>query len=161
MSTTRSRAYRWCLSKAAGPPLFRGRRWLGQKLAEVRLAITTFLCRPVMPWWLRHRGIAAAKRYGQTTLAARLCPSHRLLSDSILLVACGIAAIVLTAGCATHERRLLAIRDGFYAGDLPNAETALAEGLKHDRRDHDVLLLEKSIVDLAEGRPKDAEKALR
>ncbi|HET6878687.1 MAG TPA: hypothetical protein VFI31_00860, partial [Pirellulales bacterium] len=65
------------------------------------------------------------------------------------------------AGCATHERRLLAIRDGFYAGDLLTAETALDEGLKRDRRDRDVLLLERSIVELAEGRPQESEKALR
>ena len=64
-------------------------------------------------------------------------------------------------GCATHERRLLAIRDGFYSGDLIEAETALGEGLKHDRRDSEVLLLERSIVALAEGRPKESEKALR
>lgn len=75
---------------------------------------------------------------------------------------CGLLlAAMLHAGCATHERRLLAIRDGFYAGDLLVAETALAEGLKRDRRDQDVLLLEQSIVELADGRPKQAEQALR
>src|SRR5690242_11408829 len=74
-----------------------------------------------------------------------------------LLMWLGISA----AGCATHERRLLAIRDGFYSGDLIGAETALDEGLKRDRRDNDVLLLERSIVDLAEGRPKQAEQTLR
>ncbi|HWB09784.1 MAG TPA: hypothetical protein VG826_11180 [Pirellulales bacterium] len=75
-----------------------------------------------------------------------------------LAVSCLLFAAV---GCATHERRLLAIRDGFYSGDLIEAETALDEGLKRDRRDGEVLLLERSIVDLAEGRPKQAEAALR
>ena len=69
--------------------------------------------------------------------------------------------LLLLNGCATHERRLLAIRDGFYSGDLIEAETALDDGLKHDRRDSEVLLLERSIVELAEGRPKESEKALR
>lgn len=89
----------------------------------------------------------------------RHCPS-KAVGRSFLCYSLSLATL-LTAGCATHERRLLAIRDGFYAGDLPNAETALAEGLKRDRRDRDVLLLEQSIVELAEGRPKEAEKALR
>jgi hypothetical protein len=75
----------------------------------------------------------------------------------ILAVACLASAV----GCATHERRLLAIRDGFYSGDLIEAETALDEGLKRDRRDGEVLLLERSIVELAEGRSKEAERALR
>src|SRR5215469_9440279 len=66
--------------------------------------------------------------------------------------------LIFSAGCATHEQRLLAIRDGFYSGDLIEAETALDEGLKRDRRDGEVLLLERSIVDLADGRPQDAEK---
>lgn len=69
--------------------------------------------------------------------------------------------MVFTVGCATHERRLLAIRDGFYAGELLVAETALAEGLKRDHRDQDVLLLEQSIVELAEGRTNQSEQALR
>ncbi|HVA46085.1 MAG TPA: hypothetical protein VNH11_06895 [Pirellulales bacterium] len=64
-------------------------------------------------------------------------------------------------GCATHERRLLAIRDGFYSGDLPVAEKSLDDGLKHDHRDSEVLLLERSIVELAEGRPRESEQALR
>lgn len=67
----------------------------------------------------------------------------------------------LAAGCATHERRLLAIRDGFYSGDLIEAETAVDDGLKRDRRDGEVLLLERSVVELAEGRAKEAEKSLR
>ncbi|HEV3338843.1 MAG TPA: hypothetical protein VG125_00755, partial [Pirellulales bacterium] len=73
-----------------------------------------------------------------------------------------LACLAMSApGCATHERRLLAIRDGFYSGDLIEAETAVDEGLKRDRRDGEVLLLERSIVELAEGRPKEAEQALR
>jgi uncharacterized protein len=72
-----------------------------------------------------------------------------------------MALVCLTTGCATHERRLLAIRDGFYSGDLIEAETALNEGLKRDHRDGEVLLLEQSIVALAEGRAKEAEKTLR
>lgn len=84
-----------------------------------------------------------------------------MIGKSYLCYCLTLAAAVFTVGCATHERRLLAIRDGFYAGDLLVAETALAEGLKRDRRDQDVLLLEQSIVELAEGRAKQSEQALR
>ena len=67
----------------------------------------------------------------------------------------------LLAGCATHERRLLAIRDGFYAGDLAQASAELDEGLKRKSRDSEVLLLERSIVQLAKGDAKGAEQTLR
>src|SRR5689334_18363528 len=85
----------------------------------------------------------------------------RLPCTVYCLLALLVWSCISAAGCATHERRLLAIRDGFYSGDLIEAETALDEGLKHDRRDNDVLLLERSIVDLAEGRVKPAEQTLR
>ena len=85
----------------------------------------------------------------------------RLPSTVYRLLALVVWLSISVAGCATHERRLLAIRDGFYSGDLIEAETALDEGLKRDRRDNEVLLLERSIVDLAEGRAKQAEQTLR
>ncbi|HJT35488.1 MAG TPA: hypothetical protein VJ783_25905, partial [Pirellulales bacterium] len=69
--------------------------------------------------------------------------------------------LALAAGCATHERRLLAVRDSFYAGDLPGASAALEAGLKRDRRDREVLLLEQSMVELAAGNPKACEQTLR
>ena len=84
---------------------------------------------------------------------------HRFRLSRSVYVA--LAVLLLAVGCATHERRLVEIRDGFYGGDLQQAETALDEGLKRDRRDHDVLLLERSIVELAEGRPQESEKILR
>lgn len=87
---------------------------------------------------------------------------HARIAAPLAAALCGAACCcVLAAGCATHERRLLAVRDGFYNGDLPQASAALDEGLKRDRRDAEVLLLERSIVALAEGDAQGAEKSLR
>ncbi|HEX7450547.1 MAG TPA: hypothetical protein VF306_23505, partial [Pirellulales bacterium] len=77
---------------------------------------------------------------------------------------CRLAAVLplaLLAGCATHERRLLAVRDSFYAGDLPTAAETLDAGLKRGRRDREVLLLERSMIELAAGNPKACEQTLR
>src|SRR5579884_910370 len=89
------------------------------------------------------------------------CPPLRAFFPRLPSTVYRLLFVLLAAGCATHEQRLLAIRDGFYSGDLPEAEKSLEDGLKHDRRDSEVLLLERSIVDLAEGRAKESEQALR
>lgn len=91
------------------------------------------------------------------------CPRPAVCVPRLPSTAYCLLALLLAfaAGCATHEQRLLAIRDGFYSGDLPEAEKSLEDGLKRDRRDSEVLLLERSIVDLAEGRAKESEQALR
>lgn len=69
--------------------------------------------------------------------------------------------LALLAGCATHERRLLAVRDSFYAGDLSTAAETLDAGLKRGRRDREVLLLERSMIELGAGNPKACEQTLR
>jgi len=72
-----------------------------------------------------------------------------------------LLALTLLVGCKTHEQRLVSIREGFYSGDLQQAATTLDEGIKRDRHDVDVLLLERSMVELAEGNPKRSEQILR
>jgi uncharacterized protein len=72
-----------------------------------------------------------------------------------------LIALTLVVGCKTHEQRLVTIREGFYSGDLQQAATAIDGGIKHDRHDTEVLLLERSIVELAEGNPKLSEQNLR
>jgi hypothetical protein len=70
--------------------------------------------------------------------------------------------LVLAAGCATYADRLTKVREQFSTGDLGQAQVAIDEGLKHRLgNDHDVLKLERSIVDLANARPKEAEQLLR
>ncbi|HVC95943.1 MAG TPA: hypothetical protein VND64_19795 [Pirellulales bacterium] len=72
-----------------------------------------------------------------------------------------LLALSLVVGCKTHERRLVTIRESFYSGDLQQAAKTLDEGTKRDRHDIDVLLLERSMVELAEGNPKQSEQILR
>ncbi|HUY33227.1 MAG TPA: hypothetical protein VMV69_10635 [Pirellulales bacterium] len=72
-----------------------------------------------------------------------------------------LLALSLLVGCKTHEQRLLTIRDGFYSGDLQQAAAALDEGIQRDRRDREVLSLERSIIELADGNPKGCEQTLR
>ncbi|MBI3840318.1 MAG: hypothetical protein HY288_20545 [Planctomycetia bacterium] len=65
------------------------------------------------------------------------------------------------AGCATYDQRLSEVRGTFYAGDVDHAAQAINKDLKHPKHDADVLKLERAIVDLSAGRPKEAEQSLR
>ena len=73
--------------------------------------------------------------------------------------ACLLLAVVL-CGCATYADRLHEVRVAFYAGDLDGAEEAIDKHLKH-RGEADVLKLERAVVELCDGRPRDAERTLR
>ena len=74
---------------------------------------------------------------------------------------CLAALCCLVAGCATHADRLRDVRSQFYSGNLEQATATIDQGLKKHRGEADVFKLERSIVDLAAGRPKEAEKTLR
>jgi hypothetical protein len=70
--------------------------------------------------------------------------------------------LILAAGCATYTDRVTKIREEFSTGDLGRAQAAIDDGLKHRMgNDHDVLKLERSIIDLANAHPKEAEQLLR
>jgi hypothetical protein len=77
--------------------------------------------------------------------------------DRPLLVLAGL----LLAGCATHRDQLLTVRTAFYSGDLPRAEMLLDQAVERGRGDAEVLRLERAVVQLAGGRPADAEQDLR
>lgn len=64
-------------------------------------------------------------------------------------------------GCATHADQLVKVRSFYQAGDLAAAEHLLNEDLAKAKDDIDVLKLEKAMVDLAAGKPKEAEQTLR
>jgi uncharacterized protein len=65
------------------------------------------------------------------------------------------------AGCATYDQRFSDVRGTFYSGDLDRAAQAIDKGLKHAHHEADVLKLERAIVDLSAGKPKEAEQTLR
>jgi len=65
------------------------------------------------------------------------------------------------AGCATHLDRLQPVRDSFFAGNIDQARTIVGEQERKRRGDKDVLKLDQAMIELASGRPRDAEKLLR
>lgn len=80
---------------------------------------------------------------------------HRVF---ILAAFCFLPVFV---GCATHADQLVKVRSFYQSGDLAAAEILLNEDLAKAKDDVDVLKLEKAMVDLAAGKPKEAEATLR
>ncbi len=64
-------------------------------------------------------------------------------------------------GCATHANRLQGIRTLLYSGDVSGSLAALDERIQQEEADREVLELDRAIVELAAGRPKQAEQLLR
>jgi tetratricopeptide (TPR) repeat protein len=65
------------------------------------------------------------------------------------------------SGCATHADSLRTARYQFFTGDLQQATETLDKAAKKHPRERDVLQLERAMVELAAGRPSDAERTLR
>lgn len=80
-------------------------------------------------------------------------PAHRLLSAAL-------AVLLLPAGCATYADRLAEVRQDFTIGQLQEADAVIEKNLKY-RRERDVARLDRSIILLASGKPKEAERTLR
>src|SRR5688572_16343944 len=77
-------------------------------------------------------------------------------------IACGFAiSLVLMSGCTTYSDRLQPARDSFYSGNLDSARTLLEEQERKHRREQDVIQLDRAMIELASGHPRDAEKLLR
>lgn len=72
-----------------------------------------------------------------------------------------LAALVLAAGCSTHVDRLVSIRDAYHAGDLPRAEASITDADSWRTREKEVLDLDRAVVRLGEGKPREAERLLR
>src|SRR5262245_11709954 len=70
-----------------------------------------------------------------------------------LLLAC-------VGGCATHADRLRDVRNDFYAGDLDHSAQAIDKRLRN-KHDTDVFKLDRAMVQLAAGKPKECELLLR
>lgn len=72
-----------------------------------------------------------------------------------------LAAIGSMVGCASHYDRVWLAREEFYAGRLDTARETVEKQAKRHRRDADVFLLDKAMIELAAGKPKEAEQILR
>jgi hypothetical protein len=73
-----------------------------------------------------------------------------------------LVAFALTAGgCATYADRLREARVQFYGNQVEQSMTTLDKHIEKKRSDADVLKLDRAVVQLAAGRPREAEKTLR
>ena len=72
-----------------------------------------------------------------------------------------LATLLLSAGCASHADRLRDVRTDFYEGNVETASIRLEKLIGSYPREAVVLKLDRAVVELAAGRPKDAETLLR
>jgi len=68
---------------------------------------------------------------------------------------------IFACGCATHVDHLRQVRQEFYGGQLDQAVATIDGQLQRGGSDADVLRLERSMVELCSGRPRQAERTLR
>jgi hypothetical protein len=68
--------------------------------------------------------------------------------------------LLLFIGCATHADRLRDVRTDFYAGDLDRSAQAIDKRLRN-KHDVDVFKLDRAMVQLAAGKPRECESLLR
>ena len=85
--------------------------------------------------------------------------SWRKRAHAAVLAAFGAAALL--QGCNSHGERVHVLRQEFYSGELATAETHVGELLKKPKHDKDVLELDRAMILLTTGRPKEAEKIMR
>jgi len=69
--------------------------------------------------------------------------------------------MVASTGCMTHVVRLQPVRAAFQRGDVAEADRLIALELEQRGSEEDLLLLDRAMVTLADGRPADAERMLR
>ena len=91
-----------------------------------------------------------------TFLPFRRLHTHRLYTVLPLLL-----SLITLTGCATHMIRLQPVRAAFQRGDVAEADRLIAHELEQRSGEEDLLLLDRAMVTLADGRPADAERMLR
>lgn len=88
--------------------------------------------------------------------------THRELTTQITgLRWAALLLTVILSGCASHYDRVWIVREEFHAGRLDVAREAVDKQLKRHKGESDVFLLDKAMIELTSGRPKEAEKLLR
>lgn len=73
----------------------------------------------------------------------------------------GILVVTTAAGCTTYAERVTRVRSAFYANNLASAEKLVDDNLQRAGGEADVLQLERAMIQLAAGRPREAEQTLR
>ncbi|MFN9952017.1 MAG: hypothetical protein ACK55I_02890, partial [bacterium] len=77
-----------------------------------------------------------------------------------LWLAVSVLIALVPLGCSTHNDFLQQPRDLFYKNQLPQAEKEFSS-LQKKRREADVVELDLAMIDLVQGKPKEAEKRLQ
>jgi len=73
-----------------------------------------------------------------------------------------LVVLCLLSGCASFGERTVGVRNNFANGDLAKANAEIDKALKKKKRsDADVLKLNRAIIALSSGKPKEAETLLR
>lgn len=75
--------------------------------------------------------------------------------------ACALLLCLSLCGCTIHADRLREVRADFYGNRLDAADLVLAKHLEKAKTDADVLKLDRAVVQLCNGRPREAEQTLR
>ena len=65
------------------------------------------------------------------------------------------------SGCASHYDRVWVVREEYHSGRLDLAREAVDKQLQSHKGESDVFLLDKAMIELVSGRPKQAEQILR
>lgn len=75
----------------------------------------------------------------------------------------GMCLVILAvwSGCASHVDRVVSVRNDFYAGKLETARAEVQELRDKHKADEDVFDLDRAMIELCAGHPKEAEKLLR
>ena len=72
-----------------------------------------------------------------------------------------LAGAFTASGCATHAQRMESVRFAFYSGRIEQAESIVEREISSRKSDAEALKLNRAILQLADGRPRDAERTLR
>src|SRR5437879_3129104 len=64
-------------------------------------------------------------------------------------------------GCATYAERTLKLHNAYYDNQLAAAKREVADRLKQDRANSDLIKLDAAMIELAAGNAKGAEQTLR
>src|SRR6476660_1868499 len=72
-----------------------------------------------------------------------------------------LGLVATTVGCSTFAERTAKLHNAYYDNQLAAAHVEVAECLKHDRANADLIQLDAAIIDLAAGNAKAAEQTLR
>ncbi len=72
-----------------------------------------------------------------------------------------LIVVAALSGCASHVDRVVSVRNDFYAGKLETARAHAQELRDKHKADQDVFDLDRAMIELCAGHPKESERILR